>query len=201
VTAFSLSVDAAFDSSDLALEGVHAVGALAPGTSSTASTSLTIPAGLAPGSYYVFARTDAGGDVIETSETNNTRWWFTRIGPDLAVSTASLPSSIIQAGATGTVSDTVVNQGAGLAAPSTTLFYLSTNSLVDAGDVLLPGSRPVPALATGASSSGSTVITIPLGTAPGTYYLLADADGAKAVAESLETNNARFVRAVQVTAP
>jgi subtilase family serine protease len=59
----------------------------------------------------------------------------------------------------------------------------------------------VSALATGASSTASIVVTIPVGTAAGTWYLLAVADAEAAVAESVETNNVRFVRAVQVTPP
>jgi hypothetical protein len=43
------------------------------------------------------------------------------------------------------------------------------------------------------------VITIPPGTVPGTYFVLAAADGLSGVAESHEDNNARFVRVVQIT--
>jgi subtilase family serine protease len=45
------------------------------------------------------------------------------------------------------------------------------------------------------------VISIPAGTAAGTYYVLAKADGDDDVGESLETNNVRSVRSIQVTAP
>ena len=44
------------------------------------------------------------------------------------------------------------------------------------GDVLLDGSRAVPDLAAGASSAGSTSVTIPAGNAAGTFYLIAKAD-------------------------
>ena len=59
---------------------------------------------------------------------------------------------------------------------------------------------PVPALAAGALSAGTAAITIPAGTAPGTYYLFAVADGDGAVAETSETNNARLA-VIQVTGP
>lgn len=201
VTAFALSTNWSLDSNDITLDGSRVVAPLASGASSAASVSLSIPAGMAPGTYYVIARADAGGDVAETLETNNTRSRLTRIGPDLAVSSASLSSSTVEAGSTASASESVVNQGAGLAAPSTTQFYLSSNSTLDAADVLLSGSRAVPELATNATSSGSTVIAIPAGTAAGTYYVLAKADGDEQVEESLETNNARIVRSIQVTAP
>ena len=50
-------------------------------------------------------------------------------------------------------------------------------------------SRAVPLLATGASSVGpQTAVTIPPGTAPGSYYILAVADADNTVAESNENN-------------
>jgi subtilase family serine protease len=96
------------------------------------------------------------------------------------------------------VTDTTRNQRGGLAGPSTTRFYLSTNISPDAADILLDGSRAIPALAGGASSAGSTSITIPSGLAPGTYYLIAKADADGSVAETAETNNT-LARAIQVT--
>ena len=86
------------------------------------------------------------------------------------------------------MSDTTRNQSLGVAAATTTRFYLSTNGAVDAGDTLL-GTRAVPALAGATNDSGATTLTIPPGTAPGTYYLLGVADGDAAQAEIVETNN------------
>ena len=78
-----------------------------------------------------------------------------------------------------------------------TRFYLSKNSVLDALDLVLAAVRPVPSLAAGAFSSGSTYVMIPAGTAPGPYYVIAKADSDQSVAESSETNNTR-PRAVQV---
>jgi hypothetical protein len=76
----------------------------------------------------------------------------------------------------------------------------SRNAGLDGTDVALMPSRAVPQLASGASSSGSTSVTIPLNTSPGTYYVIAQADGDAAVAESAETNNVSVIRSIQVTA-
>src|SRR5437764_1008782 len=59
-------------------------------------------------------------------------------------------------------------------------------------------TRTVPALAAGASSSGETAVTIPVGTASGSYYLVAYADAAEAVTESNNSNN-QTASALQVT--
>jgi len=69
--------------------------------------------------------------------------------------------------------------------------------VLDASDVPL-GSRAVPALAAGASNSGSTAVTIPTGTASGTYYILAVADADNVVVETGENNNVSHAF-VQVT--
>src|SRR5262249_27847464 len=93
------------------------------------------------------------------------------------------------AGGTISITDTTANLAASSpAAPSTTRFFLSTNTTLDAADIAI-GSRAVPALASGASSAGATPVTIPAGTATGRYYILAKADGANVVAEKNEANN------------
>jgi subtilase family serine protease len=189
------------DSTDISIGGSRNVGALAAGASSAGITGATIPLDTAPGSYYIIAKADGGGSVAESSETNNTRVWSIRVGPDLVVFSASLSSTTIQAGSSATLTNTVKNQGAGLAASSTLAFYLSKDLTVDAADIPLPPSRMVPELATGGSSQASTIVTIPAPTPAGTWYVLARADAEAAVAESLETNNVMFVRSIQVTSP
>jgi subtilisin family serine protease len=200
-TTFFLSGNYTLDAGDTLLGASRAVGALAAGASSSGSTSLTIPTGTAPGTHYVIAKADGGGGIVETSEVNNTRSRSIRVGPDLVVSYASLPTFSIQAGATATLSTTVRNQGTGLAAPSAIRFYLSSNGTLDATDILIGGSRDVPELGSDATSTGSTVITIPADTPARTYYVLAIADADGTVAESSETNNVRIVRSITVTAP
>ncbi len=110
--------------------------------------------------------------------------------PDLVVSALTAPSTG-GASETITLAETTTNQGGGTAEPSVTAFVLSHDFRLDAADVAL-GSRDVPQLAAGASSSASTTLTIPSGTATGIYYMLAVADAPGTVAESLETNNVRY---------
>ena len=103
------------------------------------------------------------------------------------------------AGTTVTVTDTVKNQGAGQAAASRTRFYFSANSVLDAADVLLPDSRALPGLATGATNTGTTNVTIPSSAAQGTYFIIGKADGDGAIAETNETNNTS-ARSIQIGA-
>jgi subtilase family serine protease len=193
-TRFYLSTDSTFDAADLPL-GSRAVPGLPAGATNSGTTGVTIPTDTTVGTYYVIARADADGIVVETAEGNNTVARAVQIGADLAVSAFTVPTTAA-AGASITVTDTTKNQGAGSAVVSTTAFYLSTNPVFEVGDLLL-GSRAVPGLAAGATSSGSTVLGIPAGTASGTYYVVARADADDVVAETQEGNNTS-ARQVQI---
>jgi subtilase family serine protease len=187
-THFYLSKNALLDAADAFL-GSSAVPELAPGQDSVCSASLVLPSPLDAGSMYLFAKADGPAALAETNELNNTRAAAIAIGPDLVISTLTAPA----AGAAGSamvVTDTTLNQGAGQAGASATRMFLSSNVFLDALDVALE-ARDVPALAVGASSSGTTTVTIPAGTPAGSYYLFAKADAAGVLGEANETNNAR----------
>jgi subtilase family serine protease len=189
VTSFFLSVDLTLDASDTPL-GSRAVPELAIGASHTASSTFTLPSPLTPGAYRIIAKADGAGAITETNELNNLRSGLIKIGPDLAVTSLTVPSTAA-AGATIVVSDTTANQGLDPAGGSQTRFYLSMNALFDGADTPLQ-TRTVGALAAGASSVGSTSLTIPAATPTGAFYVIAMADAAGSVAESTETNNTRY---------
>jgi subtilase family serine protease len=196
ITRYFLSVNSTLDGGDTLL-GSRDVAPLAAGVSHATTTSLTLPQDTTTGSYFVIAQSDAAGAVLETSETNNNRSSGSlRVGPDLIVSALSAPGTA-GAGKTFTVTETTKNSGAGDAGGSTTRFYLSTNSSLDAGDEPL-GSRTVPPLAAGATDAATTTLTVPADTTTGTYYVIGQADTANDVAETAETNNYRASTAVRI---
>ena len=186
---FYLSANALWETTDTPLPGGFETPSLAPGSTATGTASVTIPAGTAAGSFYVIAKADGDGAVVETQEGNNAAARLVQVGGDLVVTAVGGPSKAA-AGASITVTDTTKNSGAGSVAASVTRFYLSANALFDAADVPLAGGRPVPALAPGATSSGSATVVLPGGLAAGTWYVIAKADGDGLVAETVETNNA-----------
>jgi subtilisin family serine protease/subtilase family serine protease len=194
-TGFYFSINSTLDASDVFL-GSRVVPALGTGAISTASTSLTVPAGT-PGTYWVIAVADWGAAVTESSETNNTRANSFKVGPDLIVSALTAPTSAV-AGATISVTDTTLNQGGDTATASGTAYYLSANGTLDASDALL-GTRMIPSLVPGSSQSGSVSVVIPASTAAGTYIIFAKSDGNDSIAETTETNNTR-TRSITVTA-
>ena len=194
MTRFYLSANGVLDTGDVLLGG-RDVAPLAAGASSVATTTLAIPPGTASGAYYILAKADGDGAVQETSETNNTTPGSIQIGSDLVVSAMTAPAKS-GAGLVITVTDTVTNQGGGSATSSATRFYLSSNSTLEVGDVLLAGVHQVPDLAVGASHAGTTSLLIPP-VAPGAYYIIAKADADNVVIESRETNNTQ-ARAIQI---
>lgn len=195
VTGFFLSANASWEASDLRL-GSRGVTALVGGASSTASTALTIPASIAPGTYYVIVKADADEAVAESTENNNTRTATVRVGADLVVAALTAPAAAA-AGERISVSETTQNTGGADAPASKTSFSLSMNTSVDASDVPI-GSRDVPPLADGASSAATVPLTIPAATPAGTYYIVAAADALGEVAETSEANNQRASSVVRI---
>src|SRR3990172_1356476 len=185
-TSIYFSAKSSIDSTAVLLDS-RPVSALAAGAKDIGSTTVTIPSGAAPGNYYLIAKADSGNAVKELSESNNTAIWFIQIGSDLSVSSLTAPSTG-GAGKSITVTDTTMNEGPGDAGATTTSIYFSAKSSIDSTAVLLD-SRPVPALAAGAKDIGSTTVTIPSGTAPGNYFIIARADDGNAVKELSESNN------------
>ena len=117
--------------------------------------------------------------------------------PDLIETSVTNPPATVLDGGSFSVTDTVQNTGSATAAASTTRYYLSTTTS-KSGARLLTGSRAVPSLAAGATSSGTVTVTVSAGTAGGTYFLLACADDTLVVPEINENNNCK-ASATQVT--
>ena len=138
---------------------------------------------------YVLAKSDHGSAVIEVSEANNVKTGpFIPVGPDLVVSVLGAPATVVR-GTSFTITDTTLSS-AGASAPTTTSYYLSVNSTLDAADVLL-ASHPVGSLLAGGAQNGQATVVIPVGQATGTYYIIAKADSGNVAVEINENNNIR----------
>jgi hypothetical protein len=110
--------------------------------------------------------------------------------PDLTVTTVTVTPAKVIRGNSITVKDTTRNRGKGQAEASVTNYYLSSDNRKSKKDRLLTNNS-VQALDATASSSGTTAVTIPADTRPGSYYIIACADDMKQVSESNEKNNCR----------
>ena len=105
--------------------------------------------------------------------------------PNLVTTAVSAPPTTIAPGATFPVTDTTANLGQAAAGASVTQFYLS--STASPNGILIPvGFRSVPALAAGATSSGTITATVPSTIWPNTpYYLLACANSTNSVIQAV----------------
>ena len=139
-----LSTDATLDAGDVQ-SGSRAVPALGAGATHSGTTRVTIPTGTPAGAYYILVKADADDLVLELNEGNN----FVpparaiTVGTDMIIG-LDVPASAgtIAGGATVPVTDVTRNNRAVAVPGSMTRFYLSSNPVLDAGDVLV-GSRGI----------------------------------------------------------
>jgi CARDB protein len=193
-TRYYLSLNVTKDAGDILLTGKRAIPELAPSEVNSANATITLPLAVPDGAYYVLACADDLIKIKEASETNNCATSATtlRVGwADLVTTTISDPPATALRGSKFTVSDTARNQGTIPAVASTTRYYLSVDAVKNTGDVVLMGVRAVAALEPSASSPGGRLVTVPLTTPVGLYYVLACADDTGKVTESDNANNCR----------
>jgi subtilase family serine protease len=109
-----------------------------------------------------------------------------RARPDLVVSSISNPPDVVMQGGDFPVRDRTRNMGSATARATVTQYYLTAN-----GQRTAAGRRSVVRLRPHRSSTGSAMAKVALTLAPGTYSLVACADGAGSVREANERNNCR----------
>jgi subtilase family serine protease len=197
---YYLSLDTIKDTTDKLLSGFRAVPILAGGASSPGpivGIAAVVPNITPAGSYFLIACVDDARQAVESDENNNCLPSTSKVDvgkPDLVLSALSEPPppATKVRGTSFSVTDTVSNLTPFKAGPLRVQYYLSGDQVKNAGDRLLTGFRAVAAgVVAGTPSTGTMSVTIPPGTTPGSYFLLACADDAGQVIESVETNNCR----------
>ena len=151
------------------LEKVSTIGTSLSGTASTFYIQLTVWSG--------------DGQYTLRTWTNDTPPM-----PDLTISNVVSPS-VGQAGQTIDVNYTVSNQWNSSSGAFESQFILSSDQVYNFGDVLISQSQSETDLAENSSRNMNSQVTIPSGTANGTYYWIVWADGYGNVSEKSETNN------------
>lgn len=196
-----LSDDEVFDNNDSFL-GSFSYATLTPlaaGASYTQNKSLTFSTSSGTGNKFLLVFADRFNDQREINEANNIRSLpITLQAPDLVVTTASAPSTIIS-GDTVSVSFTVENQGA-VSAPTdwSDSIYFSTDANLNTGSDQFLGSfsagtfTPLGASANYTQSFNLNVFTNSIGSG----FLIFVADGNNI---QPETNNGNNTFAVPVT--
>ncbi len=191
---FYLSTDNTLGAADVLLGEVESP-AIATGGQVALNKDLTIPIGTIAGNYFILFEADCDEDVVESDENNNIVAVPISVGQllaDLTISTPSLTVTELLPEETTTASLILKNEGDGDAAASSVCFYLSQDNLLGAADILL-SEIDAAALVAGGELTISQDLIIPVGTAPGNYFILFEADCKKAIVESNENNNVNSV--------
>jgi len=188
---YYLSDDNSLDGADVLL-GSHDVLSLGQNTSTFFAVAPTIPASTSPGSYFILTVVDALENVEETDEGNNIDI------QSLEVVDFDLPDFTVQQGFKGLFHvnpgqditspfDRVNNNGSADATNVEIQYVLSTDIIIDGGDVVLTTvSEDIDA---NSSVVLETPLTIPPGTPEGVYNILIVADRDNLIQELDETNN------------
>lgn len=188
--------------------GDLAIPALAGGAYYSGTITLTIPAEVGLGNYYLFASADADRVVHESRETNNSASAVIQVNahyqggfppldaPDLIAHMAA--PAVVDAGDTFPTLVTIGNNAFGPAGASTARLCLApfarTGEIGD--DCVWLRDLAIPALAGGAIYETGPLLKIPAATGPGIYRLVAVADTNGTIAESRETNNIHFAEII-----
>ena len=189
-----LSPDAAITTGDTVLAtSAFFVTGLAPGQTRMYTNNVTMPAGLATGTYYFGAIADFSGSIGETNEANNAAASAPvgmDYGPDLAVMEVKGPAFAGTAQPIA-LTNTIANLGVGDSGSWQYRLYLSPDAAITTGDTVLATSAFfVTGLAPGQTRMYTNNVTMPAGLATGTYYFGAIADFSGSIGETNEANNA-----------
>lgn len=172
------------------------------GSSYTQNKSLTLSVSTT-GNKFLLVKVDSANDQREVNEANNVRSFpITLQAPDLVVTTASAPATIIS-GDVVPVSFTVENQG-GVSAPAdwSDSIYFSTDANLNTGTDQFLGSffaGTFTPLGTGANYTQSFNLSV-FTNSIGSGFLIFAADGNNAQPETSNSNNT-FAVPVTIVAP
>jgi len=196
-----LSADGLLSDDDLILGTLDHAGALAAGVSYQSQQTVDIPLEFSAEAAYLFVRTDVGGSVHESDNSNNSGRRFSPFeviwGPaeltveSLSVEQEGLPVSLVKSGYSVTVRWQVRNSGPGATAVDdwTDELILSADDVLDAND---EHSWPVEhsgELCAGESYEFSAEIVVPQSFSAPAAYIFLRTDVGNVVYESDDENN------------
>ncbi len=188
-----LSEDALLDEEDRIL-AVENVGSLQVNQSTNRALQVAIPTDIAAGTYHLLVIGDANQQITESNEHNNYRYAEILIKSsedraDLKLQTAAVYPLTVQAANPIRISSFVQNLGGREVESYDLTAYLSIDAVWDReNDIELEGFE-VDTLKSGKEDFQSEILTIPLQTAAGDYYLIWVADAEDEIEEINENNN------------
>jgi trimeric autotransporter adhesin len=162
-------------------------------TNAYRSMTVTVPSSFTAGPYFIISKADHSEFVTESVETNNTyasAISITNPTVDFYLYSNSVTATVVK-GSQITPYVYVYNGGSTTSSTSTLGYYLSKNTILDAGDLLL-GTYNTSAIGAGSYQYAYTSFSFPDTLKAGTYYLFWSADYNNQVGETNETNNTAY---------
>lgn len=158
--------------------------------------TLTIPQDLAEGNKYLFLKTDYYNQVYESNFENNN---LLRKTVPIYIANADLKPTLFQAPATTQSGQTInvswtaanIARGSILNNSWNDAVYLSSDTTLSSGDILLNTSTPGSLLLAGNQYTKQMNVTIP-NAIQGNYYLILKTDRFNTIYESNENNNNKY---------
>ncbi|MTJ45136.1 ELWxxDGT repeat protein [Dolichospermum flos-aquae] len=193
--AFYLSRDQVFDrNSDIYLGYRSYTGNLAAGATYSQTESFRLPQGIS-GSFYLFAKTDAGNSLYEgTVENNNVAYDPTSVvvslaqPADLVAGTITIPANGVT-GQSASITYTVTNEGSNAVVGNwSDSLYLSKDGQWDINDLFLGQVDNSREVLSGNSYTNTLTASLP-GVVPGDYQVIIRSDIRNEIPESNENNN------------
>lgn len=194
-----LSTDSLYSAGDIIVSSAN-IGTITPGGFSTINISATIPVSTPLGSYYLLYYADYLDILNEITDTNNVATRAVEvIAPtiDLVITTTSTSVSTVPKGGSLTAGCSIYNAGTSNSPGSSVGFFLSDDSLWDAGDVYL-NMATGNTINYGATLSRTSTVTIPAQTTTGVKYIIYFADYQNQLNEYSETNNTNYRQIIVV---
>lgn len=191
---YYLSTDTLFDPESDELITYEIISSLASNSSRYISDYIQIPGNLDTGQYRLFLVSDYQEIITERSEENNVSFIDFNILPpfvDLVVENFTTDKNNVAHGEEVYISCIIRNLGNFIANSSNVGYFLSADSIPDAGDVLL-GEDYVYSLNSNDYSYESHYFTISDTSYTGDYFILVQADYNEQNQESDEANNLAF---------
>jgi subtilase family serine protease len=187
---YYLSTDNTYSVNDVLLTTDNNSG-LGVGSSVALSNSITLPNVTTAGNYYILFYADNQNSITENDETNNVVAVAISVAlplPDLSLSITAVSSATISSGGILNISCLINNNSMQGAGNHRLGYYLTTTPLFFNTSPLL-GDTLIAGVIGNGSVSQSMYLTIPVGTAVGSYYILLYVDDQLAISESNENNN------------
>ncbi len=207
---FYFSTDSLFSEDDdlLISAEAYSAGHIGPGASKNITVNLSVPDGLT-GDFYVFVEADSwdvNEDIDRSNNVNAIRVSgvatkiHTKLAlyPDLQPTSFSLPVEIVS-GQYFTITSSVKNFGAGMAGQRTDKIFISTNNVIDHGDVSISSLTKAP-LGSMQTQNDTVSVFVPANYS-GNYFIIYSVDHGNGVYEHNQEGNNIFLSSIVATPP